>query len=606
MKLVALTLQNFRAYQTETRIEFDDLTTIIGRNDIGKSTILQALDIILNDGSIEPTDANVRSGTSDVHLTAEFSDLPNEITLDAGALTTLADEHLLNKNGNLVIRKTYDCAKAKPSCEVFIIANHPGAKDMANLLEFKEKELQAICKNLKLDVALKGNPGMRQAIWATCADLKLTQQALPVSKPKEDSKRIWEQIEGHLPIFALFQSDRDSKDSDGEIQNPMKAAVQTALSEAKEEIDAIQKKVKERAMELAVQTKKSLHEIDPSLASDLQPTFSPPSNSKWVGLFSLGMETDDNIPLNKRGSGVRRLILVSFFKAAAERQMATNNRANIIYAIEEPETSQHPSNQRILIEAFKALSTTKGCQVILTTHSPGLASDLPVESIRFVSSATFADTPTVRAGGDVFGEVAKVLGVTPDSRVKVILCVEGPTDVEALKYLSAALHAADPSLPNLALDERCAFVTLGGSTLKHWVEQHYLSNLARPEVHIYDGDVVKYGESVIKVNARTDGSWACQTSKHEMECYLHPDAIHEEFNVAVNVVDQPDGANPSVPKAFGIALSVLKGWDAPMGEDKSKSYLSRAFRRMTAARLSQRDTDGEVEGWLRRLAGMMA
>lgn len=607
MRLVALTLENFRAYQEARRIEFGDLTTVIGRNDIGKSTILEALEIFFNGEAIkiEPADANVRSGLTDVKITAEFSDLPNEITLDAGAMTTLADEHLVAANGNLVIRKVYDCSKKTPGCEAYILANHPTTKDVSNLLELKEKELQAIVKDQKLDVKLKGNPGMRQAIWAAAGDLQLAETAIPISKSKEDSKRIWEQIELHLPMFALFQSDRASKDSDGEVQNPLRGAIKTAIAEVQEEIERIQAKVREKSVEIAELTHKALKTIDPNLANALTPTFIPPTQAKWTGLFSLGMDTDDNIPLNKRGSGVRRLILVSFFKAEAERKLATASKANIIYAIEEPETSQHPGNQRILIESFKEIANASNCQVILTTHSPGLAADLPVNSIRFVSSNGPVETPTIQQGADVFGAVADTLGLTPDSRVKVLVCVEGPSDVEALKHLSHALHQHDNTIPCLLTEPRCAFVSLGGSTLKHWVASHYLKGLRCPEFHIYDSDVQKYGDSVVEVNGRLDGlhSWAGQTAKHEIESYLHPDAISDEFGVGVNVVDHPDGVNPAVPRAFAVAYSGHKGWPNVMGDDKAKAQLTKAFKRMTAARIQQRDPGSEVEGWFRRIAG---
>ncbi|MCG2957846.1 ATP-binding protein, partial [Escherichia coli] len=106
-----------------------------------------------------------------------------------------------------------------------------------------------------------------------------------------------------------------------------------------------------------------------------------PTNSKWVGLFNVGLNTD-NIPLNKRGSGVRRLVLVSFFKAEAERLLSEKNKQSIIYAIEEPETAQHPNNQKILQSAFVTLANEDNCQVLLTTHSPGFACDLPSDSIR--------------------------------------------------------------------------------------------------------------------------------------------------------------------------------------------------------------------------------
>lgn len=42
MKIKYLMLKNFRSYKGETKINFDDLTVLVGKNDIGKSTILEA------------------------------------------------------------------------------------------------------------------------------------------------------------------------------------------------------------------------------------------------------------------------------------------------------------------------------------------------------------------------------------------------------------------------------------------------------------------------------------------------------------------------------------------------------------------------------------
>lgn len=605
MKLSAIILENFRAYEKPTKLEFEDLTTIIGRNDIGKSSILEALEIFFDGGTvkIEQADVNVRSNSTNAIITIEFTDLPDKITLDAGAMTTLAEEYLLSSNGTLVIRKIYDCSKNAPSSEAFIIANHPTAKGVNNLLELKEKGLQELVRDRGLDVPLKGNPGMRKALWQDTDDLALAEVPIPVSKPKEDSKRIWEQIELHLPMFALFQSDRQSRDSDGEVQNPLKGAVASAIAEVHEEIESIQAKVREKSEEIADLTHKALQTIDPNLANALSPKFTPPTPAKWIGLFSLGLDTDDGIPLNKRGSGVRRLILVSFFKAEAERKLASSSKANVIYALEEPETSQHPTNQRILIKSFIEIANAPNCQVILTTHSPGLAADLPIDSIRFISRYAPQDTPSIKKGADVFGLVADTLGITPDSRVKVFICVEGPTDIEALRQLSHALHLEDPTIPDLLGNPRCTFICLGGSTIKHWVEQNYLEDMRRPEVHIYDSDVQKYAEHAAEVNGRDDGldSWATLTTKHEIECYLHPDAIQEEFEVVVDVVDHPTDGRPSVPEAFSLALSERRGWDQTMGDAKSKRYLTQAFGRMTANRIRDRDPNGEVEGWFRKI-----
>lgn len=122
--------------------------------------------------------------------------------------------------------------------------------------------------------------------------------------------------------------------------------------------------------------------------------------------------------------------------------------------------------------------------------------------------------------------VSEELGVLPNSsmlqHVKLLLCVEGIFDVEALGALSRALHKSDTTLPDLQNDTRVAFVPLGGGALKHWVEKRYLKNLNLPEVHIYDNDVAKYREVIEQVNARNDGSWGVLTKKREIENYLHP------------------------------------------------------------------------------------
>ena len=41
MKIESLTLKNFRGYSGETTINFENLTAFVGKNDIGKSSILE-------------------------------------------------------------------------------------------------------------------------------------------------------------------------------------------------------------------------------------------------------------------------------------------------------------------------------------------------------------------------------------------------------------------------------------------------------------------------------------------------------------------------------------------------------------------------------------
>ncbi|MEZ5477676.1 MAG: hypothetical protein R3E95_09390 [Thiolinea sp.] len=91
--------------------------------------------------------------------------------------------------------------RKSPSCDVFIIAHHPTAAGVNNLLELKEKDLSKIIKDQgSIDSALKGNPLMRKAIWDNAGNFwELQEIEIPVTKPKEDSKRIWEQRSHSVP-----------------------------------------------------------------------------------------------------------------------------------------------------------------------------------------------------------------------------------------------------------------------------------------------------------------------------------------------------------------------------------------------------------------------
>ena len=604
MKLKTLYLSNFRCYKDPIEINFDNLTTFIEKNDIGKSTILEALEIFFNNDTvkIDSSDSNIHSDGM-VSIMCDFCDLPETLTLDSGEETTLSDEYLTITEDTIRIKKVYDCTKSKITPVVYIVAQHPTAEGVDDLLSVKEKDLQKIIKDFGIDAPLKGNPKMRKAIWTAKDDLCIDTREIEISKTKGEGKEIWSRIESYLPTYALFQSDRSSHDSDGEVQNPMKVAIQEAISEVQAEINVIQEKVREKAMGIAIQTQNALKQIDRNLANQLTPKFALPGSSKWNNLFSIAMDTEEGIALNKRGSGVRRMILVGFFKAEAERKALKSKKKNIIYAIEKPETAQHPNNQKILINSFKELSQMSECQVILTTHSPSLAQELPIESLRFINRDNQGH-PTIAGGYNILAKITNALGIFPDTNqnVKVILCVEGPTDVIALQSFSRCLREQYPDIVDLATDKRVLLMPLGGSILKYWVERQYLSKLGCPEVHIYDNDVKTYQRSVDEINARTDGSWAILTQKYEIENYLHQDAIYSELGIIVD----PNLEN--IPKLVSEAYFEANKdkLDGRWKDNTAKAQLSRVFdKHMNYTRLMERDTIGEIKGWFDRIGTML-
>jgi hypothetical protein len=178
----------------------------------------------------------------------------------------------------------------------------------------------------------------------------------------------------------------------------MKLAVQEILKDQKlmDSLNQVAAEVETKLKEVADQTLEKLNEMNPDIANSLTPVIPSPESLKWVDVFkSVSITGDEDIPINKRGSGVKRLVLLNFFRAEAERRKNENNVPDIIYAIEEPETSQHPSHQRKLIEAFVELSQSDNTQVLLTTHSPSIVKMLQFEHLKLIKSEQLKEVVSV-------------------------------------------------------------------------------------------------------------------------------------------------------------------------------------------------------------------
>ncbi|MDW9451718.1 AAA family ATPase [Sinorhizobium meliloti] len=627
MRLKAVSLQNFRRYRERTVVPIDQLTAFIGRNDAGKSTILEALDIFFEGGTVrpDPGDASIDGEKANVRIGAVFTDLPVALDLDAGAQTTLAAEHLLNVDGHLEIVKTYNCSVSGkvPAPKISARAMHPTAEGVAGLLQKKNSDLKKLVKGAGVEANChqNSNPSMRQALYNAADNLALADTEVPLNDA--DAKNVWEAIKRNLPVFVLFQSDRASRAQDPEVQNPMKLAVQKALAGISDELEAVSKKVQAMAEETAKRTVEQMQGAYPEmeLASVLKPAFEKPN---WSSVFKLDLESDDGIPLNKRGSGVRRLVLLSFFQAEAlrvreERASGGGNGVPIIYAIEEPETSQHPDHQERIISAFREVAGG-GDQVILTTHVPALAGLLPVDSLRFVDTDPADGAPRVRAGStEVFAEVAATLGVLPDAahqaNVRVAVAVEGPTDVDALISLAGVLMAAGDID---GFDQSRVFWTMGGgSTLKDWVERRYLDSLNIPQIFIFDSDQTTGAippsqekvERVAEINARPN----CQaflSRKRTIENYMDVAAVMRISENKIQISANVDPDYGDMADAFAAALKMaraahgqdlnfypedMEGRPLPLAKSK-KIITAYIMRNMTANEVRCRGTYTDVNG----------
>ena len=389
MKIHKVTLTNFRGYKDPTTIDFGNLTVFVGRNDIGKSTILEALDLFFNDGKgvikYDEGDINVSSDSSEYIISVSFRDLPDAVIIDATFQTSLTDEFLLNEDGELEIVKKFN---GKKCSGIMIRAYHPTNENCADLQLKKKNDLKSIIQqnNIPCD-NLNVNSIMRRAIWNHYSD-NLQLQTIDIDVTAgEDTKKIWANLSSIIPVYSLFQSDRQNSDKDTEVQDPLKLAVSQFFQDAElqETLNRVAAQVEQKLKEVSERTLSKLREMDPNVANRLKPNIPQATSVKWAKVFDgVSLSSDEDIPINKRGSGVKRLILLNFFRAEAERRQEEGNNTGIIYAIEEPETSQHFANQKILIDALIELSKAPNTQIILTTHSGVIVKHLQYNVIRIV------------------------------------------------------------------------------------------------------------------------------------------------------------------------------------------------------------------------------
>ena len=393
MKLQKLKIKNFRGYENLTEIEFGNLTTFVGKNDVGKSSILEALDIFFNDSKgvikLDKDDINkkgIANGDSEIVISACFEELPDEIIIDATNKTNLRNEYLLNSSNQLEIIKKFPNAGTP---KVFIKAYHPTNKTCSDLFHKKDNELRDLLNSLNINCEDKRkNSVMRIAIWNHfSSSLGLTEKEIDVTKG--DTKSIWDRLQKYLPMYSLFQSDRKNSDGDSEIQDPLKEAVKQILNteDIQQKFIEIASEVENKLKEVSNRTLMKLKEMNPEIAGSLNPQIPQPGSLKWADVFkNVSITGDDDIPINKRGSGIKRLVLLNFFRAEVELRKNNQNIPSVIYSIEEPETSQHTDHQKQLISAFINLSLTPNTQIILTSHSSVLVKELKFEHLRLISS----------------------------------------------------------------------------------------------------------------------------------------------------------------------------------------------------------------------------
>ena len=381
MKIKSVAIKNFRALQ-DVSVQFDSVTTFIGPNGVGKSSVLLALDWFFNGKPNSLSDADCSLGQTDqrIEVRVTFSDLtkrdrnelgkyaPDDVTVFTAWKTRLPDgTETLSANAKSFSKFN----------EIKKSTNATNKKELYAALRSDQPELElpAATTGTAVDEALR--------LWEA-EHIDHLEEAPEILVTNFFGFNSGGKMSG-LFDFVLVSADlRASEESiDGKSSIIGKILERTIdRSIADEEIDAIvqdsrlqqQRIYKEKFQDSLNEINRNINTIVNSYApgrsikvTPADVILKPPRTTFEVTVLDGKSETS----VDRQGHGFQRTLLISALQQLA--QTSTSNENGVIcLAIEEPELYQHPIQAQAFAKILRTLanSEAQNMQVMYATHSP--------------------------------------------------------------------------------------------------------------------------------------------------------------------------------------------------------------------------------------------
>lgn len=391
MKIESLRIENFRAFKDET-IHFEDYTSFVGPNGVGKSTVFHALNLFFRQSKDSQTDL-LKLSASDFHHSN--TDKPIRITVTFSSLSEQAEEDLADyvRQGKLVVTAEANFDPAAEKAEIKQFGNRLGMEEFRKFFEAdkngaKAAELKEIFKSFREKyteiAAANSKADMIAALHAYESENPTKCSLIPSEDQFYGVSRGANRLESHVQwIFvpaikdATEESEESTRSALGqllartvrskvsfderirELRNTMREAYQQLLDTEQETLNDISRSLQNRLANWA----------HPNITASLQwkqdPDKSVRIEEPMAGLKvgERGFEGD----LSRFGHGLQRSYMLALLQELST--FGSEDVPTLIMGIEEPELFQHPPQARYLAETLFELSQADS-QIILCTHSP--------------------------------------------------------------------------------------------------------------------------------------------------------------------------------------------------------------------------------------------
>lgn len=446
MKIQSARIRNFRTLKDVT-ITFDNVTTFIGPNGTGKSTVLRALDWYFNGkpGSLSEKDCSFGAIDEDIEVQVTFYDL------------TEKDREALGKYAPAGA-DTFTAWKQRSASglEVFS-ANAKGFPDFNDIKAATsataKKELYAALRRTRTDLGLPAattGAAVDQAMttWeaANTAQLVEAPETLQTNFFGFNSGGKMSGLFDFVLVTADLRASEESLDGKASIigrileRSVDRAAADEEIATIVEDARVRQQRVYESKFKAQLKTMTTqLNEVVTSYTPGRSVSVTPaevelkaPRTTFDVSILDGATET----AVERQGHGFQRTLLISALQLLAQSGAASAEGV-ICLAIEEPELFQHPIQAQTFAKVLRSLAedSDKRIQVNYATHSPYFLEARHFDQVRRLTRST-DETPVVTVHSATLVDVKdKLKGVVKPA------VVDRQLDGVVTNQLSVALFA---------------------------------------------------------------------------------------------------------------------------------------------------------------------
>lgn len=431
MYISQINLSNYRGIRESRKINLSRFSSVVGKNDAGKTIVLNAIATFLDVKNFPFTQTDFNDTTKSIYF--EFSLCAENI---AELLESKVKSKVKKTEGleefikdlvfeNTIVFKRIANSVGKSWYEEHILLNDFDNEDLRELYFKSDEDVTAIVEKYKIEIPVAGKGRNSKAEKIKYIKEHFKDEPRSNFWLKDDMK-----ISSLFPDVEMFKADY-GLEADTKFKTASVTEIEEYFTREEHRLQVFQQEINMEMRKEASVLKSYMQEYASNLKDiDIIPNVSWKDAIKSVDVSFQFNGDEKFIPMTHKGTGYRRLFMVARFRYIAEK----NKGNNIIYLIEEPETFLHPTAQQDLLSALKELS--KDNQVVTTTHSPVFAGATDIEGVILCTKEDQSNYENAISGKEqeFLFKIIDELGIKPSFNLRDhhenILFVESTNDMK--------------------------------------------------------------------------------------------------------------------------------------------------------------------------------